>query len=77
MSPSQPAAGGGFLTIPEVAARTGFSAAWVRELIRRKVLPAIRIGLRRLAVEPGALTVWLRSRETGAKPASASSEVAP
>lgn len=54
----------GLLTIPEVAARLRLSKWSARDLVRRGVLPSIRIG-RRIRVRAEALDAWLRSREKG------------
>lgn len=53
------------LSMPEVAARLGIKEHQARELGRRRELPTVIVGERRVRVRAATLEEWIRCRETG------------
>jgi excisionase family DNA binding protein len=53
------------LTMPEVAERLGIKEHQAREMGRRKELPVVTVGLRRVRVSARALDEWIAVRRSG------------
>ncbi len=53
------------LTMPEVARRLGVTEYQAREMGRRGELPTVTVGERLVRVRGGALSEWIRRRESG------------
>jgi excisionase family DNA binding protein len=54
----------GLWDIPRLKQHTGLSESGIRRLVRRKTLPAVRIG-RRILFRPSSIERFIEERETG------------